>query len=229
MTGLTPIRFADLEPTPWKNGLGVTRELFRAPTDPAGEFDIRVSIADVAASGPFSPYPGVDRIIMLLDGAGMRLRVGGEVVELHRAEPYRFDGAAAVVGEIDSPTRDLNVMVRRGRAHADLAVVCAGTVLDLGAPTTLAVAVPPDPLGLEVLGAAGDVRGALVLGPLDACVLPDQCRVRIGGLAAVVSITDAVGGRSIVPAAGDERLAEGVGGTQRSDDDRRAERHEREP
>lgn len=229
MTGLTPIRFADLEPIPWKNGRGVTRELFRAPTDPAGEFDVRVSIADVAASGPFSSYPGIDRIIMLLDGAGMRLHLGGEVVDLHRAEPYRFDGAAAVVGEIDSPTRDLNVMVRRGRAHADLAVVYPGTVLDLDPQTTVAVAVPPDPLGLEVLGAAGEVRGASVLAPLDACVLPVDCRVRIGGLAAVVSITGAVGGRSIVEAAGGERLAEGVGGPQRSDDDGRAERHEREP
>ena len=60
---------------PWKNGGGVTHELWRTPK--AGpEFDLRISIAEVAANGPFSLFPGVDRIITLLSGGGFRLAGG---------------------------------------------------------------------------------------------------------------------------------------------------------
>ncbi|OJT17017.1 hypothetical protein BO221_47220 [Archangium sp. Cb G35] len=68
---------------PWKNGGGVTRELWKLPHpfDPA-RFLARVSIATVGASGPFSVFPGVDRTLMILEGAGhgtgcVVLRVGG--------------------------------------------------------------------------------------------------------------------------------------------------------
>ncbi len=37
----------------------------------------RVSVADVASDGPFSRFPGIDRTIMLLEGAGMRLCARG--------------------------------------------------------------------------------------------------------------------------------------------------------
>ena len=49
----------------------------RSPSHPAGAplaaFDWRVSVADVAADGPFSRFPGVDRVLVLIAGAGMRL------------------------------------------------------------------------------------------------------------------------------------------------------------
>ncbi|MBN8630010.1 MAG: HutD family protein [Rhodobacterales bacterium] len=34
-------------------------------------FDLRLSIAAVAEDGPFSDFPGIDRRLWLLDGAGV--------------------------------------------------------------------------------------------------------------------------------------------------------------
>ena len=53
---------AAIAPTPWKNGGGATRELACWPPGAGIDaFDWRVSVASVAASGPFLAYPGVDR------------------------------------------------------------------------------------------------------------------------------------------------------------------------
>ena len=71
-----------LAPTPtavWKNGGGVTREIVASPEGaPLDAFDWRVSLADVSADGPFSSFPGVDRTLTVVEGAGMDLMVGGE-------------------------------------------------------------------------------------------------------------------------------------------------------
>ena len=42
---------------PWKNGGGITHEVIRVPADPE-DFRWRVSMAEVAASGPFSRFTG---------------------------------------------------------------------------------------------------------------------------------------------------------------------------
>ena len=41
-------------------------------------FDWRVSLADVTADGPFSAFPGIDRTLTVVEGAGMDLVVDGE-------------------------------------------------------------------------------------------------------------------------------------------------------
>lgn len=108
-------------PQPWKNGAGTTRELARRD-DGEGGFDWRVSVAEVAADAPFSPFPGIDRCIVLLDGHGLRLRTPRAVHRLARAfEPFGFSGDDAVDAElVDGPTTDFNVMVRRGRWLAEV-------------------------------------------------------------------------------------------------------------
>jgi environmental stress-induced protein Ves len=59
---------------PWKNGGGQTRELVCQPAGASlQDFDWRISVATIAASGPFSSYPGVDRSITLLAGDGVLL------------------------------------------------------------------------------------------------------------------------------------------------------------
>ncbi len=74
----TPVRIrrsADLHATPWKNGGGVTRELAAFPPHSNfADFIWRVSVADVHADGAFSTFPGIDRQIALLEGAGLTLR-----------------------------------------------------------------------------------------------------------------------------------------------------------
>ena len=44
----------------WKNGGGWTTELARAPAEGEGEFDWRISIAEVDVDGEFSRFPGIE-------------------------------------------------------------------------------------------------------------------------------------------------------------------------
>lgn len=112
-------RRADHRRMAWKNGQGVTEEV---ATFPAGsgvdEFDWRLSIAHVGTDGPFSAFPGIDRTIALLDGAGLALDLpeGKTVALTADGDPFSFPGEWAVAGRnLGGPTIDLNVMTRRGR------------------------------------------------------------------------------------------------------------------
>ena len=69
------VRRADLTPRPWKNGGGVTREIAAHPPEAGLDgFDWRLSMADVASDGPFSAFPGIDRTLTVIEGAGARSR-----------------------------------------------------------------------------------------------------------------------------------------------------------
>jgi environmental stress-induced protein Ves len=117
---------AALPATPWKNGGGSTREIASWPPGAGFEgFDWRVSIASIAASGPFSQFAGVDRIITLLEGEGVRLR--GEDLD-HRLgtplAPFAFSGDARIdCTLLGGACSDFNVMTRRGRLRAVLRVL----------------------------------------------------------------------------------------------------------
>ncbi|HZI04709.1 MAG TPA: HutD family protein, partial [Archangium sp.] len=118
---------ADYRDMPWKNGGGVTRELLKLPhpSDPA-RFLARLSIATVGDSGPFSVFPGVDRTLMILDGAGVALTLRGEreVVLDRRWQPFAFPGEAEIQCRLlGGPVRDFNLMVDRALAQGALAVV----------------------------------------------------------------------------------------------------------
>lgn len=122
-------RWADRTTMPWKNGRGVTHELVRAGEGVAG-FAVRISIAEVATDGPFSAFPEVDRVIVLLEGAGMRIaRTDGVGVTLRAGEPYCFHGEDAYTGALtDGPVHDFNVMVDRVRYAAAVTPVGPGIV-----------------------------------------------------------------------------------------------------
>ena len=103
----------------WKNGAGWTTELAADP--PHGEFDWRISVAEVEVDGDFSPFPAIDRTILVLDGAGFDLLVDGEPAAALRpgGPPHAFSGDRAARCVVAGPSRDFNVMTRRGRfTHA---------------------------------------------------------------------------------------------------------------
>ena len=112
------IRFADVRPEPWRNGGGVTRELASHPKAASaqdGAWDWRVSIADVSKAGQFSVFPGMERVITIIDGELLLLSVDGAEHPLEKYRPFRFSGeadssAALPTGDI----RDLNVIARAG-------------------------------------------------------------------------------------------------------------------
>lgn len=118
---------ADFTAVPWKNGRGTTLELARHPAE--GAFAWRLSIADVVEEAPFSPFPGYDRTILVLEGAGIRLGFeDGETIELTReSAPFSFSGDRALVGgPLAGPTRDFNLMVDPARFTAWIEILGVG-------------------------------------------------------------------------------------------------------
>ena len=90
----------------------------------------RVSIAEVWTSGAFSVPPGIDRVLVLLDGLVMTLTVAGREHQLVRGAPFVFDGGAATSCRVEQgPTR--NVMTRRGRCTARVSVLRVGDPMDV--------------------------------------------------------------------------------------------------
>jgi hypothetical protein len=135
----------------WKNGLGRTRELAVEPPGAGMEdFLWRASIAEVDSAAPFSAFPGVDRSIVLIEGAGFHMRLDdGRSHDLTEPfAPFVFSGEAKVAVTLaGGPTRDFNLMTRRGRARGRItawrtpanAAIHADTVLVYVARGTLAL------------------------------------------------------------------------------------------
>ena len=126
---------------PWKNGAGVTREIARG--GPGGDaFDWRISVAEVERDAPFSQFPGVDRCIVLLRGAGMRLRARDGSVDHRLIEPYvplRFAADVALDATlVGGASSDFNVMTRRGAFRSDVRC-CFGATHIAGGDVTLLV------------------------------------------------------------------------------------------
>lgn len=128
---------AEQRVVPWRNGGGSTREVAIEPAGAtvASGFRWRISVASVAADGPFSAFPGVDRCLWLLRGAGMALDVGGPLparLVLDRpGQRYDFAGETPITARLlAGPTEDLNVMVARDRVAvgADLHELAPGAV-----------------------------------------------------------------------------------------------------
>ncbi|PAU98781.1 HutD family protein [Paracoccus salipaludis] len=140
----------------WKNGGGVTHELAVWPdgADLSG-FDARLSMAEVAADGPFSAFPGIDRTLAVLDGGPMRLSFGGaEVAVTANGPPLSFPGEAPVRAALDQgPVLDLNIMTRRGAFSHRMVELSPGDSLPEGTVALVARG------GVSVAGldlAAGD-------------------------------------------------------------------------
>ncbi len=115
------VHLADVAATPWRNGGGLTRELASGPA--GGEWQWRLSVAEVAADGPFSRYEGVTRWFAVLQGSGVALNVATPADTAAATEhrlaahdaPLCFDGAASTACRLmDGPTQDFNLMLRDG-------------------------------------------------------------------------------------------------------------------
>ena len=127
------VNLAGVPPTPWKNGGGTTRELIAWPD--AEHWVWRMSVAELAQSGPFSRFDGVQRWFAVLGGAGVTLNHNGQ---RHRltvdSAPFRFDGGLPTACDlIDGATQDFNLMMRvAGDADDE-----AGVATQTGASATM--------------------------------------------------------------------------------------------
>jgi environmental stress-induced protein Ves len=147
---------------PWANGGGITREI-AAERDADGIL-WRLSLADVGAEGPFSAFAGLQRILTVIEGAGMVLETPGAPIAAAPLAPVRFAGDLAVTGRLPhGPIRDLNVIWRPGRVEAGVTVHSGpGDIAPAGG-------------GGAVFLVSGAARiGGRLLAPLTTVLDPDQ-------------------------------------------------------
>jgi len=104
---------ADYSRQPWKNGRGITTELWRVERE--GKLLLRLSRAAVVEDGPFSVFPGIERNLTVLSGPGFRL-VGGDLnFRCNPLVPLAFPGDVALMAKETGGQQsdDFNVMTAR--------------------------------------------------------------------------------------------------------------------
>jgi environmental stress-induced protein Ves len=166
-------------PEPWKNGAGVTRTL-ACGRDAGGALAWRVSVAEIEHSGPFSIFPDIERIAVVLENGPLRLSdsaVQGQVaaprVLAPQYVPTAYPGELELFADLaGAPVRCLNVMTRRGSASADVRVLDADGDLAPG-PATVLFATE----GAAWTLAGPAIAGTLRLAPYDSVVLPAGCAI----------------------------------------------------
>ncbi len=108
---------------PWKNGRGITHEIWRyrsvdsdAPID---GYDLRLSVAQIDGAQPFSIFAGYQRLLVPLRDTTLAMHVAGQRMPMVLNEILAFAGdvEAATVGE--GSAYDLNIIGRD--YHAEIA------------------------------------------------------------------------------------------------------------
>jgi environmental stress-induced protein Ves len=127
---------------PWANGAGVTTELFVHKDEHSGRILWRLSVAGVDTDGPFSHFPGYDRILVLMAGHGLRLNHADDT----RHELDKVYDLAVFPGDVAThatlcggPVKDFNVIVDRAGFRSAVTVVQAGGTCVRVAADVLAV------------------------------------------------------------------------------------------
>jgi environmental stress-induced protein Ves len=196
------IRFADLKPEPWRNGGGVTRQIAGSAGDgsgagsgvaPAqdGAWDWRVSIAEVTRAGDFSLFPGMERVLTVVEGELLLLTVDGAEHPLEKYRAFRFSGEAVTTCALPTgDVRNLNVITRMG--------TCKGFTSIIEISKKRAHPLFAGQLGILLQGqatAADETHQPEVLNRYDAVVGSDTDSPEIlgRGFLAVVSIDQVTG------------------------------------
>ena len=211
------IRFADLKPQPWRNGGGVTRELASrsggasagTAASEDGAWDWRVSIADVTSAGEYSAFPGMERVLTVVEGELLLLAVDGAEHPLEKYRPFRFPGGAASSSALPTGNvRNLNVIAREGAFKAYTSIIelskkrahpvfegQLGILLQGQATVSPGRAASPGSAGADAESGAGPDSTPVLLGRYDAVVGSDSQPPEIlgRGFLAVVSIDPVTG------------------------------------
>jgi hypothetical protein len=114
----------DTPSQPWVNGAGTRQELVTSAQDGT---PWRISTAQIDRDCPFSTYPGLARLHVII--AGMGTHLGGAGVDLDVAPfvPVAFDGDTPLVCRLkDGPCTAFNVIYDPTRIRVDLVALTAG-------------------------------------------------------------------------------------------------------
>lgn len=99
---------------PWANGLGSTRVVTAAANPGDGTFDWRLSLAEIDLPADFSPFPGVDRHLLLVEGDRLEIEIDGQVTRATPEVAIAFRGEQATRAvTVTGAVRVLNLMTRR--------------------------------------------------------------------------------------------------------------------
>jgi environmental stress-induced protein Ves len=155
----------------WANGGGTTREIARHEAE--GRLLWRLSLARVARDGPFSAFPGMRRILTVVEGAGVALTAPGLDMVALPGRPLGFPGAPGPAARlVAGPVAALNLIFDAARLKADAEAVAGPCRVE--GPGLLwlwpdGAAAPPLPPGGTALLAAGEAvdlpaeaRGVLI-------------------------------------------------------------------
>jgi environmental stress-induced protein Ves len=100
---------------PWKNGRGTTSEVIRVPD--AADYHVRLSVAEVIESGPFSIFPGYTRWSLLLAGGPIWLN------DEPLAGLVEFPGDLPIEARLAAPAALLNILGRGIAIREDADIV----------------------------------------------------------------------------------------------------------
>lgn len=117
------IRHAETTPTPWKNGMGIGRNIAVWPSKVEDDFDVLIATAEMSGTVPFSSYPGVDRSLFVTAGSLLLTSENRETVLSKESAPLVFAGEEEIIGTaIGGETmQDFNLLSKRGVIHHTLA------------------------------------------------------------------------------------------------------------
>lgn len=152
------IRQADLNPEPWKNGGGITRQIWSETSK--DDLLWRLSLADVSSDGPFSTFPNKTRVLSVVQGAGIDLYGADTAMAADPFKPLRFDGAVPLDGVLrDGKIVNFNLIHHAQRIRSDVTVLhgpCPVTPLTSGAVHLLHCASGQITMGRSETLAVGD-------------------------------------------------------------------------
>lgn len=124
----------EFQTNPWKNGGGVTHEIARHAVGDIWQW--RISIAEVGADGPFSLFPGMTRILTVIEGAGIDLLSADGVMEARLYRPVLFPGDLDLTARlVGGPVRNLNLIYDANAVEAAVDVSLGPATLTCAAGT----------------------------------------------------------------------------------------------
>ncbi|OBY75636.1 HutD/Ves family protein [Acinetobacter gyllenbergii] len=123
---------ADYQQMLWKNGAGNTIELARSDGDSLDTFDWRISMADVKTSGDFSKFNGMQRILTVLEGAGIILNIDDDTEHLKTLQSAQFSGDSTTSCELSNgPIRDFNLIYNPEKWNSRYQWMCETTITEI--------------------------------------------------------------------------------------------------
>jgi environmental stress-induced protein Ves len=166
------LTLADLPATPWHNGGGLTRPLASGHAPGAAAhadgFDWRISLADIAADGPFSTFSGIDRHALLMGNGAVELSGPSAAVMARPLLPISFPSELELDARRQPGTvapRFLNLMVRRSALRGEIRIITRACSIDAAVawalvPLTGVWQLPGQQVdcGQAALGVNGDIE-----------------------------------------------------------------------